>query len=145
MTRFSPEVEDVLRAAGWSPERRTAVENWTTLFEDEGIHAHQAAIDFLQEFGGLDVEIHGPGVTKAKEPFELDPSLCEGEEGRFTEFGRRIGREIFPIGELDHGRYLLGIDQNTEIYVVETWIASFGPMPAAMDSLVLGMKPMSIE
>jgi hypothetical protein len=145
MTRFSPEVEDVLRSAGWSPERRTTTDGWTALFENEGIHAHQAAIDFLQEFGGLNIEIHGSGITRAKEPFELDPSLCESEEGRFTAFGRQIGREIFPIGEIDYGRYLLGIDQNTEVYVVETWIANFGPMPTAMENLVLGVKPTPIE
>ncbi len=62
------------------------------------------AVGFLREFGGLHIRIGGPGVTRAKEPFELDPSLCEGEEGRFIGWSRCIGCELFPVGELDGGR-----------------------------------------
>lgn len=144
VTRFSPEVEDVLRAAGWTPERQVDASGWTSLFEDEGLHAHQAAIDFLREFGGLDVRVSGPGREQAREPFEIDPSLCEGEGDQFAEFGRELGRELFPIGELDRGRFFLAIDENTEVYLVESWAASFGAMPTAIENLVLGVKPTEV-
>jgi hypothetical protein len=145
MTGFSPEVEAVLRTAGWRPERQTDVASWTSLFEGDGVYAHQAAIDFLREFGGLSVEISGSGVTRAKAPFAFDPSLCEGEGDRFAEFGSDIGRELFPIGEIERGSFFLGIDQNSEIYMVETWIASFGRMPAAMENLVTGVMPTRLD
>ena len=66
---------------------------------------------------------------------------CQGDGDRFIAWGQELGRHLFPIGELDHGRFLLGIDENTEIYLVATWVASFGAMPAAVENLVLGGEP----
>ncbi|MFD3998764.1 hypothetical protein [Streptomyces sp. NPDC058548] len=37
--------------------------------------------------------------------------------------------------ELDHGRFFLGIDEVGVVYLVETWVDSFGPMPYTMESL----------
>ena len=144
MSRFSPEVEDVLRGAGWSPDRQVEITGWTSLFESDGLHAHQAAVDFLREFGGLAVHISGPGREKAKEPFEIDPGLCEGEGELFVTWGEELKRQLFPLGELDRGRFFLAIDENTEIYLVETWAASFGAMPAAVENLVLGNNPTEV-
>lgn len=144
MSRFTPEVEEVLRAAGWSPERQVDVAGWASLFEGEGLPAHQAALDFLREFGGLSVHIGGPGREKAKEPFEFNPSLCEGEGELFVTWGEELERQLFPLGELDRGRFFLAIDENAEIYLVETWAASFGAGPAAVENLVLGNKPTEV-
>jgi hypothetical protein len=145
MSGFPTEVEDVLRAAGWSPERRADVAGWTALFEQDGVRPHPAAIDFLREFGGLSIELGGPGVSMAKEPVAFDPALCDGEGDRFAEFGEELGRQLFPIGELAHGAYFLGIDENSEIYLVETWIGSFGAMPTALENLILGVKPTRLD
>jgi hypothetical protein len=89
---------------------------------------HDAAEAFLQEFGGLTVNVSGPGISCARTPFELDPELAWGEDDRFTEWGEAIGRHLCPLGELDHGRFFLGIDEVGVIYLVETWVASFGAM-----------------
>src|SRR5262245_5957581 len=75
-----------------------------------GLDMHPAAEVFLGEFGGLLVDVHGPGRTAARTPFELDPSLCAGEEDRFRDWGVEIGASLYPLGELDHGRYFLGMD-----------------------------------
>ncbi|MFD4955150.1 SUKH-3 domain-containing protein [Streptomyces sp. NPDC058451] len=81
----------------------------------------------------------------AREPFELDPELAWGEDDRFSEWSDSIGRRLVPLGELDHGRYFLGIDENSEIYLVASWIAGFGPMPQALENLILGVKPRRID
>ncbi len=91
------------------------------------------------------VDISGLGVNRAREPFELDPLLCSGEEDRFLEWGEEIGKSLFPIGVLDMGRYFLGIDEQSEIYLIETWVASFGRMPQAMDNLISGVRPTVIS
>ncbi|GAB2459652.1 hypothetical protein GCM10027162_64180 [Streptomyces incanus] len=106
---------------------------------------HDPAESFLQEFGGLTVNVSGPGITCARTPFELDPELACGEDDRFLEWGESIGRRLFPLGELDHGRFFLAIDEVNEIYLVETWVASFGPMPQALENLVLGVTPRRID
>ncbi len=102
---------------------------------------HAAAEEFLGEFGGLKVEISGRGISSAREPFEFNPWDLYGEQGRFAGWGARLGKSLFPIGELDRGRFFLGISEVGEILLVETWVASFGFGDAALENLILGVKP----
>ncbi|MER5603508.1 SUKH-3 domain-containing protein [Streptomyces sp. NPDC002265] len=143
---FPEQVEQDLRAAGWTPKRQVDPESWLSALEADGrLRRHSAVIAFLSEFGGLAVSISGSGVSCAREPFELDPLLCLGEEDRFSEWSEEIERSIFPVGVLDEGRFFLGIDENSELYLVETWVASFGRMPEAMNNLILGVQPTVIH
>lgn len=64
-----------------------------------------------------------------------------GEDDRFSEWGEVAGRSIFPIGELDRGRFFLGIDEVGTIYMVADWLATFGVGQAGIESLVLGVAP----
>ncbi|MFD7513330.1 SUKH-3 domain-containing protein [Streptomyces niveus] len=139
------EVDRVLREAHWAPGRQVDAEPWLASFEAEGLQRHPAVSEFLTEFGGLAVNISGPGISRAREPFELDPMLCLGEGDRFLEWGGEIGRSIFPVGVHDGGRFFLGIDEHGELYLVETWVASFGRMPEAMSNLILGVQPTVID
>ncbi|MFD9565807.1 SUKH-3 domain-containing protein [Streptomyces sp. NPDC059994] len=145
MSTWSPEVLEVLEASGWTAGRRVDTAGWRSMFEGVGICMHAAAQEFLQEFGGLAVSHGGPGISRAREPFELDPELAWGEEDRFSQWSDVLGRELFPLGELDGGRFFLGIDENSEIYLVETWVASFGVMPRALENLILGVMPRTID
>ncbi|MEV6742354.1 SUKH-3 domain-containing protein [Streptomyces sp. NPDC051104] len=145
MSSWSPEVDEVLEASGWAPGRKVDAGRWRSMFEAVGLAMHDAAEAFLQEFGGLTVNVSRPGITCARTPFELDPELAFGEDDRFLEWGEAIGRRLFPLGELDHGRFFLAIDEVNEIYLVETWVASFGPMPQALENLVLGVAPHRID
>ncbi|WP_110944607.1 SUKH-3 domain-containing protein [Streptomyces niger] len=142
---FSPEVADVLRSSGWTPQRTVDTAQWTNAFEERGIQAHQAVRNFLAEFGGLNVDISGPGINCAREPFELEPLLCLGEEDRFSEWGEELGLQLFPLGELDQGRFFLGMDENGVIYLVADWVARFGPWPQAIDALVRGVAPAEVS
>jgi len=118
------------------------VSDWRQQLEGSGeVRMHQAAADFLAEFGGLNVVIGGPGISVARTPFELDPELCVGEEDHFAAWGADLGCSLFPIGELDRGRFLLGVSEVGEIFLVEAWAASFGIGDAALEKLILGVKP----
>jgi len=145
MSTFTDEVDRVLREAGWTPDRKIDAELWLTAFEAEGLHRHSIAVGFLGEFGGLAVNISGPGISRAREPFEFDPMLCLGEGDRFLEWGQELNRSIFPVGVHDGGRFFLGIDEHGEIYLVEAWVASFGRMPEAMENLILGVQPSVVD
>ncbi|MFI6283421.1 SUKH-3 domain-containing protein [Streptomyces sp. NPDC051018] len=145
MSEWSPEVLKVLEASGWTADRQVDTTDWRSMFEAVGIVMHDAAERFLQEFGGLTVSIGGPGINRAREPFELDPELAWGEDDRFSEWSESLGRRLFPLGELDHGRFFLGIDEDSEICLVETWVAGFGSMPHALENLILGVMPRRID
>jgi hypothetical protein len=43
------------------------------------------------------------------------------------------------------GRFFLGIDETRSIYLIETWIASFGRMPEGVENLILGVRPIIID
>ncbi|MEV8093243.1 SUKH-3 domain-containing protein [Kitasatospora sp. NPDC085879] len=139
MSRFSDETERELLAAGWRPGRKVDVLPWRRRLESSGFHMHAAAELFLSEFGGLTVDVDGPGISCARVPFELDPSLADGEDDRFSEWGQEVGEEIFPIGEMDGGRYFLGISSSSEIYIVADWLASLGVGVEALERLVRGI------
>jgi hypothetical protein len=142
MGRFPRRTERALRKAGWRPGRRVDPRQWCS--EIKGIALHPAAEAFLTEFGGLDMRIGGLGRTSAREPFTLDPSLCTGEEGRFLDWSGWIGRSLYPLGELDHGRFFLGIDEEAEIYLVIDWLARFGRGDDGLTALCEGVKPVEI-
>lgn len=139
MRRFSEEAESILIAGGWAPGRTVDVSTWRDQFKARGLSMHDAAEKFLREFGGLDVRISGSGLTSAKEPFQFDPELALGEEDSFALWSRRIGHSLFPLGELDRGRFFLGIDEEGEIYLVSGWLARFGKFEAGLESLTRGI------
>lgn len=135
----------VLRGAGWFAGRRVDTSPWVGLLRAEGIEVHDAADAFLRELGGLAVDARGPGITRARESFAIDPRLCVGEGDRFLEWSAHVGRRLVPVGGLDHGRFFLGIDETGELYVVEAYLATFGTMPDAMDRLALGVMPTDVS
>ncbi|WP_328290672.1 SUKH-3 domain-containing protein [Nocardia aurantiaca] len=145
MTQFTDETERILRASGWSPGRQVDTSAWRERLERGGFRWNAAADRFLKEFGGLAVDISGPGITSAREPFELDPLLVEGEDDRFAEWAEVVGESIAPVGELDSGRYFLGMSESGDLYLVADWLASFGPIPEALESLILGNSPVPVE
>jgi hypothetical protein len=141
MTSLSIEAVRILRGVGWRPGRKVDVTSWEAAFANSECRMHQAAGAFLAEFGGLTIPYGGPGLTRAREKLEFDPLLALGEEDRFADWSGLIDRTLFPVGELDHGRYFLGIDEAGEIYLVADWLARFGSIPQGLDRLILGDQP----
>lgn len=76
MSERSQEVLEVLEPSGWTVGRPVDTTDWRSMFEAVGIVMHDAAEAFLQEFGGLTVSIGGPGASRAREPFKLNPELA---------------------------------------------------------------------
>ncbi|MFD7163618.1 SUKH-3 domain-containing protein [Streptomyces violascens] len=142
---MSPELERVLRDAGWVPGRRVDTSVWRERLEADGFRLHEVAESFLGEFGGLVFGHGGPGVTRAREPFEFDPELLVGESDRFTGWGAELSRTFAPVGELDLGRGgFLGLDEFGELYVIEARVATFGRLPQALENLALGFMPVTV-
>lgn len=136
--RFSHEAHQVLTRAGWFPGRQVAVD----LSGDglSGFAWHQAARLFLSEFGGVSVEIKGPGVNVAREPFLFDPEVAVGEEDRFEVASERFGRAFCPVGEIGRGEFFLAVDEDAVMYLLAREAFSLGPVDEALEKLVLGVK-----
>lgn len=139
MPRFSREVEGALRLAGWVPDRRVDLDQWKASLSEFTWHA--AAEEFLQEFGGIRVDISGPGITCAREPFEFDPELAIGEGEKFAELSELFGHKFFPLGEVGQGEFFLAIDEEGAIYLLGGWALKHGVGDAALEHLVTGVAP----
>ncbi|MFD6969618.1 SUKH-3 domain-containing protein [Streptomyces sp. NPDC059949] len=100
---------------------------------------HAAAEEFLQEFGGIRVEVSGPGMTCMRIPFEIDPEVGFGEEDRFLELSRHFNRSLFPIGMTDSSEFILAIDEEGVIYYAMLWLFSLGVGDSALECLVKGV------
>ncbi|MFI6050717.1 SUKH-3 domain-containing protein [Streptomyces violascens] len=137
MSRFSAEVELTLRNAGWSSDRKVDIKQWKELLS--GFTWHAIAERFLQEFGGIRVDVSGPGVNCAREPFEIDPELAVGEEDRFAQLSNLFKRKFFPIGEVGRGEFFLAIDEEGFIYLLSAWALRIGPSDVALDHLIRGV------
>lgn len=130
---LSVESESELRTAGWRPIRQVDPYESLAGLDLSVLVFHPAAEKFLAEYGGLDLG-----------RFVVDPQECLGEEDRFDGWSESIGRSLFPIGILEEGRFFLGIDEHEEVYLIETWVASFGRMPLAMENLLNGSRPVDL-
>ena len=138
-------VESELVRAGWRRGRRVDTTGFRRALASESLRLHSPARTFLAEYGGLTLDIRGPGVTCARTPVRFDPGLCDGEGERFLEWSDQVGRAIVPIGDLDLGRWFLGIDDNGVVYLVETRLATFGVTHEAVARLVEGHAPDDVE
>ncbi|MEU1604727.1 SUKH-3 domain-containing protein [Micromonospora matsumotoense] len=145
MAEMVEDLRVVLLQAGWEPERCVDVARWRIPFAQAGLSMHDAAAVFLSEFGGLDFPYAGPGISRAREHVQLDPLLALGEEDLFIEWGQLVGRHIFPLGELDDGRYFIGIDESSSIYLVADWLGHFGEGMHGIESLILGVVPETVH
>lgn len=106
-----------------------------------GFAWHSAAEEFLREFGAIRVEVSGSGISCAREPFEFDPELAAGEEGRFTELSETFDRKFFPVGEIGQGEFFLAIDEESVIYLLAGWVLRQGAKDLALKHLVTGVRP----
>ncbi|WP_208901020.1 SUKH-3 domain-containing protein [Streptomyces incarnatus] len=138
MSRFSAETESVLLASGWFPGRQVDIRAWQDRLADFAWHA--AAVRFLTEFGGISVDLSGPGVTCAREPFVIDPALAIGEEQRFEELSERFGLRLFPIGEFGVGDFFLGMDEYGVLYLLAAWAFRLGAPDEALENLIKGVR-----
>ncbi|MFD5637798.1 SUKH-3 domain-containing protein [Streptomyces sp. NPDC127077] len=91
------------------------------------------------EFGGLSVDVSGPGVSCAREPFEIDPELAVGEEDRFADLSERFGRRFLPLGEVGT-EFFLAIDEDGILYLLAAWVFRLGPSDEALENLIRGVK-----
>lgn len=76
-----------------------------------------AAETALLEFGGLRVPASGPGVDRAREPFELNPVLATDAEPLFDEYGELLKKQLFPLGEAGDQAFI-AISNTGEVYLI---------------------------
>ncbi|MEU8744521.1 SUKH-3 domain-containing protein [Streptomyces parvulus] len=141
--RWSPETERVLRLAGWRPGRAVSADAWELAMReaDDGYVMHEAARQFLSEFGGLEVHERGPGVNAARIPFRLDPSLAKWDFEIIESLSEDAEAQLYPVGDLSQGNYYLTVADDGKVYLGMDEVELLADtVDAALDKLVRGIR-----
>lgn len=140
--RFSDFVIGVLRTSGWFPGRNIGdlLLTWRReLSDSDGFEMFPQAEAALSEFGGLIVNQSGAGVTCAREPFSLIPTLAIYEGDRFAEFSDSLGMKLYPLGEVSSGNYFLSMGEDGRVFLIMQDIQMLGEnIERALESLIIG-------
>lgn len=133
----------VLKEAGWREDYRLP-SNQLIAWRNDLLEFpfHQKAKEALTVFGGLEVNIDGPGETMARQAFRVDPVRASGEHELFRLESERIGKPLYPLGDAEGGAYFLAIADDGSVYALGfDCIDLIGStVEQAVESLVLGRK-----
>jgi SUKH-3 immunity protein len=117
--RWSAETGWALRQAGWHPGRSVPTAEWerTLHEEDEGFVMHEAARGFLAEFGGMTINVYGPGRTMSRAPIRLDPLVAKWDFEIIDVQSEEMGTCLYPLGDTDRGNAYLTMDTEGAVYM----------------------------
>jgi hypothetical protein len=107
---FSPEVETLLRAAGWYPERRYY--DWERI---EGYTLFPLAEQILNEFAGLFVYSDGAGRKRARSSIKFIPKKVGYRDDIIEKYPDLT---LYPIGEIYCGLVFF-IDSNGRFHTYD--------------------------
>ncbi|MEM8601665.1 MAG: SUKH-3 domain-containing protein [Bacteroidota bacterium] len=149
MSRFVPEVEQLLRLAGWFPGRRiedARIDAWASEIESpEGFRMTPAARRVLSEFGGLHVKPQTVvGRDRARSDIKFNPRSGIGEEIQITDWlsPDALGRGFFPIGAASKSYLVCAVDSAGGFYAWFDGMHWKGePFDQALEQLLLGIDP----
>jgi hypothetical protein len=139
-----PEVDGLLRAAGWLPVRRVpdVVARWRAALEVEEFVIHPAAEAVLREYGGLLIGAVGPGREMARSDLVVDPMVAAGERDRFENWLPELqARAVVPVGKAHHSHGLIGVAEVGEVFLLMDKVYARWPsFEAALHGLLLGLR-----
>jgi hypothetical protein len=151
LARFPAEVSAALKRAGWHPGRSVLVqaEDWADelaahVSPDGYRHSlFPAAVEAWSEFGGLRVDVEGPGRQLARTSFVLDPRCGLYQPRTLSDLGRALEVPVAPLGEEADGRALLVVDALGRVYSLDhtgEWYLG-ETVDQALTTLVMGTMP----
>jgi SUKH-3 immunity protein of toxin-antitoxin system/YwqJ-like deaminase len=151
-----PEVADVLRAAGWSPEHRLTEAQVAAMVESvrgevgrngARVESFPAATEALTEFGGLHIVQDGPGRDMRRRAFAIDATQVAATAETLVDLGKRLRTRLFPIGmEGDH-ESVLAMDETGRVFALDhagVWCLGDG-VAEALTTLVTGTEPPRLD
>lgn len=135
---LTPLTESCLESAGWFPGRRVPTSKFEMQITEMGYPLLQPAIDFLTEFGGLNVVYpakHYDGIPDTTDTLVLEPRYGTGIRAVDTESVLR--EPICPLGDVYTHHMALIIGASGRFYgVYDEYVVVFGATPTeALNSI----------
>jgi hypothetical protein len=101
------------------------------------------AVSILDEFGGLRVDVNGPGVSMKRSPFNLDPRQGLLGSGAYQRLAATSGYATFPIGVHHDQGGALAIDEKGRIFLIHPVddMLVGRDIHDGLNNLILGVRP----
>ncbi|OMF40993.1 SUKH-3 domain-containing protein [Paenibacillus peoriae] len=107
---FSQRTIDILKDAGWYPERKVEISSTINFLEKKGFEVFDLAKEAFEHFGGLEYSV----PSDESDDFHIGPEfLREGiERKHYSRYETIIGEELVVIG--------LAYDDNATMFMSKT-------------------------
>jgi hypothetical protein len=145
LDEISPYFGELLRSAGWTPERRVEVNEWVRTLEQEGFATNPQALAVLESVGRLVVRMPPAGISPYTHELRFEPvRAATGESDRAEDWKKELGVDLFPIGEEMTSGNVLWIGSDGRFY----YGRGFGlyllgdSLRTAMDQLASPVSPL---
>lgn len=112
--RFPAEVEQILRRAGWFPDRRNGL-SCVTISSD--LPMFPSALVVLEEFGGLVWGETAKGIDIARSKVAIDPGLVDLPRKRVEAASAALGIRVYPLGE-EADMPTIVVDERGRVYLL---------------------------
>jgi hypothetical protein len=135
--KFSQATKEILRKAGWFGGRNVT----QTLAPAIQLELFPKAQEVLSEFGGLHIGECGPGIDCATSDVNISPDLCVHLTNELKDRSVRIGKRLFPLGEVHRGHGFLVIDEDGRTYLLSDELVLHGAtFWDSLEALLLGKR-----
>ncbi|MEK4733279.1 SUKH-3 domain-containing protein [Paenibacillus sp. FSL L8-0641] len=107
---FSQRTIDILKDAGWYPERKVDISSTINFLEKKGFEVFDPAKEAFEHFGGLEYSV----PSDESDDFQIGPEFLREGIGRkhYSRYETIIGEELVVIG--------LAYDDNATMFMSKT-------------------------
>ncbi|PWW67198.1 SUKH-3 domain-containing protein [Actinokineospora spheciospongiae] len=141
--KLSVEAEALLREFGWFSGRVVPTDGWEQLLASNGFVMHNAARQFLAEFGGIEIPYPLPTANRGKMALSLNPTSACHDDSVYEFLSDEAGVPVYPIGDVDCRTDYLGIAEDGSVYAGLDAFTRLGDSPRqALEVLLLAIAEM---
>ncbi|MEK5236182.1 SUKH-3 domain-containing protein [Paenibacillus sp. FSL L8-0470] len=107
---FSQRTIDILKDAGWYPERKVEVSSTINFLVEKGFEVFDLAKEAFEHFGGLEYSV----PSDESDDFQIGPEFLRAgiEKKHYSRYETIIGEELVVIG--------LAYDENATMFMSKT-------------------------
>lgn len=115
---LSKQTAECLYRSGWHPNRQSDATAFVKSLNAAGFVVHQAAANFLTEYGGLCIKYPHAKVANREEEMHLNPLIVITHitPAAVNAYAKALGRKLTPIGEAARGYLTLMMDEDGKVY-----------------------------
>lgn len=141
-------VIESLEKSGWYSSRNIDISIYEEAYKREGYKLSEHILEFLKQFGGMDIIIPAFRRPDSTDKVYIDPirAINGIYRGNVLEYEERIGKSIVVIGETQNEQLVLLMAENGEIYAAfDDYLAKLGNnIYEALDTFCESKQPIEV-